>query len=615
MDLQKMNKQMVVLISVLMFASILFAGSLSAATRPDAVGTRAMVTSAHSLATMAGIDILKKGGNAFDAAIAVASTLNVVEPNASSLGGNGFVTAYSVKTGEVYSLHMTGAAPYAATSEAYGGKEGQDFGYLAGCVPGNFGGWIALLDRFGTMSLGQVLQTAIGYAEKGFPVDPLLAQFLADNKKTLELFPSSAKVYLKDGKVAKAGELLVQKELANTFRRLVAAEQKARKAGKSRKQALMAAHDLFYKGEIAREFTAFYKENGGFFTAKDFADYKPIWGKPVHTKYKGIDVYSNGPTTRGGVQTIMELNFLEGYDLKQIGLNSADYIHLLSEVIKLVNADVYANLCDPKFSKIPLEGMLSKEYANERRKLISLEKANPYGEAGNPAAFQKSASRTRVFPLAAQTASLPPGRLEASYQDTKSTTHFDVVDEKGNAVACTPTIGSWFGTKVIVGNTGVFFNNGTRYGSVAPYKENVNFVGGGKIPLLGNSPLIALKNGKLFMVWGTPGGEGIGQTQVQTFLNVVEFGMGIQEAIEAPRTVLVAKPDFYKPGAEITVTFEPRIPESVRQALEGKGSKIRVDKKAFSNAFGGMQGILVNQENGSFSGGGDPRRGGYAVGY
>jgi gamma-glutamyltranspeptidase/glutathione hydrolase len=377
----------------------------------------------------------------------------------------------------------------------------------------------------------------------------------------------------------------------------------------------MAAFDLFYKGDLAKEFVAFYKENGGFFTAKDFADYKPFWGKPVHTNYKGIDVYSNGPTTRGGVQTIMELNFLEGYDLKQIGHNSADYIHLLSEVIKLVNADIYQFLCDPRFSKIPLEGMLSKQYANERRKLISLDKANAYGGPGNPAAFQKSASRPLTLPPVAKTGFSAPDTREFSYPDSKSTTHFDIVDEKGNAVACTPTIGSFFGTKVVVGNTGVIFNNGTRFGSVSPYKENVNFVGGGKIALLGNSPMIALKNGKPLMVWGTPGGEGIGQTQVQVFLNVVEFGMGIQDAVEAPRMTLVAKPDFYKPGAEITVRFESRIPESTRQALEAKGNKIGVDKKAFSNAFGGMQGILVNLENNSLTGAGDPRRGGYAIGY
>jgi gamma-glutamyltranspeptidase/glutathione hydrolase len=168
---------------------------------------------------------------------------------------------------------------------------------------------------------------------------------------------------------------------------------------------------------------------------------------------------------------------------------------------------------------------------------------------------------------------------------------------------------------VVVGKTGVIFNNGTRYGSVSPYKENVNFVGGGKIALLGNSPLIALKNGRLLMAWGTPGGESIGQTQVQTFLNVAEFGMGMQDAVEAARMSLNAKPDFYKPGAEITLTFEARIPESTRQALTAKGNKIQVDKKDFSSLFGGMQGILVNQENNSLSGAGDPRRGGYAIGY
>jgi gamma-glutamyltranspeptidase/glutathione hydrolase len=611
MVIQRTARQAVTLLSIFIFLTMVV-GYADAATRPDAVGRRAMVTSAHSLATMAGIDILKKGGNAFDAAVAVASTLNVVEPNASGMGGNGFMTVYDAKSGRVYSLHMTGAAPYAASSEAYGGKEGQDFGPLAGCVPGNFGGWIAVLDRFGTMTLGQILQTATYYAEFGFPVDPNLAGHIAYSQKKLELFPTSAQIYLPYGKLPKVGELLVQKDLANTFKRLAAAEQKARNSGKTRKQALLAAYDLFYNGDIAKEFVAFYQENGGFFTAKDFADYKPMWREPVHTNYKGIDVYTNGPTTRGGVQTIMELNFLEGYDLKQIGHNSADYLHLLTEVIKLVNADVYRFLCDPKFYEIPLKGMLSKEYAAERRKLISLDKAATYGEAGNPAAFEKIAFSPLAPALALASAD---DRMEASYPDSRSTTHFDIVDEKGNAVACTPTIGSFFGTHVVVGKTGVLFNNGTRFGSVSPYKENVNFVGGGKIALLGNSPLIALKNGRLFMAWGTPGGESIGQTQVQVFLNVVEFGMGMQDAVEAPRMSLNAKPDFYKPGAEITLTFEPRIPETTRQTLTGKGNKIQVDKKDFSSLFGGMQGILVNQENGSLTGGGDPRRGGYAIGY
>ncbi len=202
----------------------------------------------------------------------------------------------------------------------------------------------------------------------------------------------------------------------------------------------------------------------------------------------------------------------------------------------------------------------------------------------------------------------------ASYVDDPNTTHFDVVDSAGNAVAGTPTIGT-FGTKVVVGNTGVIFHNATRYGSFSPYKEDVNFIGGGKTPLINNSPLIALKNGKLFMVWGTPGGESIGQTQMQLFLNVVEFGMGIQEAIEATRVELRARPDFYKPGAEVSIGFESRLPEAARKALEAKGNKIRVEEQPFAQVFGGMQGILVNLVTGTLTGGADPRRGGCALGY
>jgi gamma-glutamyltranspeptidase/glutathione hydrolase len=181
-------------------------------------------------------------------------------------------------------------------------------------------------------------------------------------------------------------------------------------------------------------------------------------------------------------------------------------------------------------------------------------------------------------------------------------------------VACTPTIGT-FGTKVVVGKTGIIFHNATRYGSFSPYKDDVNFIGGGKTPLINNSPLIALKNGKLFMVWGTPGGEGIGQTQMQAFLNVVEFGMGIQEAVEVPRLELRAKPDFYRPGAEVSVGFESRVPDATRRALEAKGHKLRVDAQPFSQVFGGMQGIVIDHVLRVLTGGADPRRGGCALGY
>jgi len=602
---------------------------LSGATVPaqriqyEAVGTRAMVTSAHSLATQAGIDILRKGGNAFDAAVAVAAVLNVVEPSRSGMGGVGFMTLYVAKTGEVVSLQMTGAAPYAATPDTFKSKRDQEAGFLAGVVPGNFGGWIYLLDKYGTLPLSDVFASAIEYADQGFPVDSYLGETLGDARSNLEIFPTTAAVFVPGGALPKAGERLVQKDLATTFRRILAVEAGARKAGKTRGQALMAAYDFFYKGELAQEFVAFYKENEGLFTLKDFADYQPVWAKPIRTTYKEYEVYSNGPTSRGGIQTLMNLNLLESYDLKAMGLNSAEYIHLLAESIKLVNADVYRYVADPKVATVPLDGLLSKAYATERRKLITLDQASPYAAAGNPGAPAKPG--TAAPPVKPGTAGAgsratsdhraqPLDTSTASYADDPNTTHFDIVDSAGNAVACTPTIGT-FGTKVVVGKTGIIFHNATRYGSFSPYKDDVNFIGGGKTPLINNSPLIALKNGKLFMVWGTPGGEGIGQTQMQAFLNVVEFGMGIQEAIEATRIELRAKPDFYKPGAEVSIGFESRLPDAIRKALQAKGNQIRVEPEPFAQVFGGMQGILINQALRTMTGGADPRRGGCALGY
>jgi gamma-glutamyltranspeptidase/glutathione hydrolase len=586
----------------------------AAAIQFEAVGKSGMVASAHSLATQAGIDILKRGGNAFDAAVAVSAALNVVEPSRSGLGGVGYMTLYVARTGEVVSLQMTGAAPLAATPDKFASKRDQEAGYLAGVVPGSFGGWVHLLERYGTVSLGEVLRPATHYAENGFPVDSYLRETLEDASSNLAIFPSTARVFLAGGQPPRTGELLVQKDLAHTFRRLAAAEADALRAGKDRKAALLAAYDLFYKGDLAKEMVAFYQENGGLFSARDLAEYAPVWAKPVHTRYRDYDIYSNGPTSRGGIQTLMSLNLLEAFDLRKMGHNSPEYLHLLAETIKLVNADVYKYVADPKFAAIPLEELLSKEYAAERRKLIGTEKASPYAEAGNPASLRTRAETSPALRSPDRGATAPREAALSSYEDDPNTTHFDIVDQAGNAVAGTPTTGT-FGTKVVVGNTGVIFHNATRYGSFSPYKDDANFIDGGKTPLINNSPLIALRNGKLFMLWGTPGGEGIGQMQIQTFLNVVEFAMSIQEAVEAPRIELRARPDFYRPGAEVSIGFESRVPEATRKGLEARGNKIRVEEQPFAQVFGGMQGILRNEAFGTLTGGADPRRGGCAIGY
>jgi gamma-glutamyltranspeptidase/glutathione hydrolase len=592
-------------------SSLLFVNATARASyMPEAVGVTGMVSSAHSLATQAGMDVLKKGGNAFDAAVAVSAVLGVVEPSRSSISGVGFMTIYDARGREVVSLQMMGAAPYAAAPEAFESKRDQEVGYLSGVVPGNFGGWIALLQRYGSSSLAEVLAPAIHYAEKGYPIDSYTLEVLAKAKSSLGIFPSSAKVFLPDGGLPKEGDLFVQKDLAKTMKRLVAAEQAALTGGKPRKEALSAAFDLFYSGDIAKEVVAFYKENGGLFTERDLADYRPVWAKPVRTTYKGYDVYSNAAPSRGGIETVMTLNLLEGFDLKAMGHNSAAYLHVLAEAIKLVKADVYRYVGDPKFVNVPLEGLLSKEYAAERRKLIGVERAAQKVAAGNPPGVP---SRGSVSVPAEQVAILRFSEAAASYADDVNTTHFDIVDKDGNAVACTPTIGT-FGTKVVVGDTGMIFHNATRFGSFSPYPGDANFIAGGKMAIVNNAPLISLKNGRPVMIWGTPGGEGIGQTQFQVFLNVVEFGMGIQDSIEAIRMQLVAKPDFYRPET-VSPRFESRLPAETRKALEAKGHAVQVMNEEFEQDLGGMQGIVISPRNGVLKGGADPRRGGSALGY
>jgi len=575
--------------------------------RPSVPATSAAVTAAHPLASMAGAQILLNGGNAADAAVAIATTLNVVEPQSSGIAGNGFTTYFDRKSGSVFSLSMAGAAPR-ALQPAVMTEETLNRGIKAAIVPGNLGGLVSLLGRFGTRTLREVLQPAIHYAENGHPVHGGLAGAIAGQRAFFEKFPSSARVFLAGGRPPEAGELVRNPDYAATLRKLIEAEQEAARGGATREQALRAASDRFYKGDIAREFAAFFHENGGLLTTEDLAAYEPQWTAPVHTTYRGYDVYSNPSTSRGGIEVLMQLNLLEGFDIKALRPGSPQALHLAIEAIKVAKADVYKYVGDPKYTNIPITGLLSKAYAAERRKLIDPARAMAYPVAGDPAAFQRGTSSAQPV-----VRSQGPQFAER-YEGDPETTSFSVVDAAGNAVACTPTLGGGFGTGVVAGRSGLLFNNGMRLGSTSPYPGDVNYVRGGQIPLLNNSPIIVLKDGKLVLAIGTPGGEGIGQTQLQALLNILDFGMPIQEAIEAPRFVLDAEPNFYKAGAGITVSIERRVPSEVRTALEAMGHAFR-PLPEFSAAVGGMQGILVDPKKGTMAAGADPRRAGYAVGW
>ncbi|MGH9142190.1 MAG: gamma-glutamyltransferase [Vicinamibacterales bacterium] len=580
-----------------------------AAYRPSVPGIHGLVTAGHPLAAMAGLQILMKGGNAIDAAVAVGAALNMMEPQMNGIGGNGFMTVYDKKSGHVYSLAMAGATPKAMKA-ADMTPDTLNWGITAGIVPGNLGGYVTALERFGTMSLADVFASGIDYAEHGYPIDPSLAAAILRAKKNLEAFPTTAKVFLPNGRAPEPGELFRNPDLAATLRKVVAAEQSALKQKKTRAQALEAAFDRFYKGDIAQEFDQFFRENHGVLTADDLAAYRPAWQDPVHVTYRGYDVYSNPATSRGGIELAMQLNLVEGFDLAKMGANSPEALHLLIEAIKVAKADVYRYVADPRFTPLPMAGLLSKSYAESRRKLIEPRKAMAYPAAGEPGRFGGAA--TGIAALAPPPAQGP--QFDDNYESERDTTSFSIVDQYGNAVACTPTLGGGFGAGVVVGNTGLLLNNGDRLGSSSPYPDNVNYVRGGQIPLLNNSPTIVLKDGKVAMVFGTPGGETIGQTEFQMLVNVIDFHMPVQQAVENPRFVLDAKPNFYKPGSDIAVTIERRVPPATLKTLEEWGHKL-APTSDFTAAAGGMQAIVVDLAKGTMLAGADPRRTGYAVGW
>jgi gamma-glutamyltranspeptidase/glutathione hydrolase len=558
------------------------------------------VTAGHPLAAMAGTRMLMQGGSAADALVAAMAVMNVVEPWASSAGGNGFATCLERKAGKVHSLAFTGGAPRLLDPDC--DPAVLDHGPRALTVPGAFGGWIALARRFGKLPLSTLLEPAIGYARDGHPLDPSIAMFIGRAQKTLSLYPTSAALFLPGGQPPAPRSIFRNPDLARTFQALADAETKVLKSAGDRDRALQAAFDYFYTGPIAREFARFSMETGGWLQLDDLKAYQPRWDDPVTTSYRGLDVYSSPLTSRTGLEMCEQLNLVEGFDLGALPADGPQFTHLLIEAIKVAKADVYRYAADPKFAKVPIEGPLSKRFAAERRRLIDLAKASPYPDGGNVAAFDHTALERARMRLAAR------GDERARGGDTTS---MSAVDAEGNAIAVTTTVGGGFGTFLVMGDTGLLFNNGLRLGSTSPYPGHPNKVAPGKLALLGNGPTIVLEKGRLKLVFGSPGGETIGQTQFQFLVNVVDRGLPIQAAIEAPRFALDAEPNFYKPGAAITVQAEGRFAAAVLQGLSAMGHKI---EKVGPYAIGSVQGILVDP-SGARMAGADPRRMGYAVGY
>ena len=568
--------------------------------RPDVPGVNGLVTGGHPLASIVGARILMDGGNAIDATVAIGAVLNVVKPASSGAGGNGFFTIYHHESGEVVSMNATGAAPLALQIETMTSESLQE-GIRAGIVPGTIGGWIAMLQRYGTKSLGEVLTPAITYAENGHPIDPSVARSIEGRRDFFAQWASSSENFLVDGRAPEGGEMVRFPALASTFRKLAEAEAVALEEGRSREEALQAAWDRFYRGDIAEEIDRFHRENGGLITLEDLTRHEPIWAEPIRTTYRGYEILSSPSTSRGGYEVVMGLNLLEGYDLASMDRFGSEVLHLIAEAIKVSKSDIYEYVADPNFTDIPVDGLVSKEFADGRRRLIQPDHAIAYPAAGTPPDWQAQS------PVGLE------GRVQlAEMTQGGSTDSYSVADRWGNVVGSTPTHGSGFGTGVVVGSTGLTFNNGMRLGSASPYPDNVNYPEPGKIPILNNAPTMVFRDGRFVAVFGTPGGEAIGQMQLQVAVNLIDFGMSMQEAVEAPRFRLSADPTFYREGATVTMLLENRVAPQVVAELRRKGHEVEL-VPGFSG--GNMQGILKNLLTGTMKAGADPRNLGYAIGF
>lgn len=527
----------------------------------DAKGANGVVATAKPEASQVGVEIMKQGGNAIDAAVATAFALGVAEPNASGIGGGGFMLVRFAKTGEEVFIDFRETAPKAAKPDMYklnekglAANNESIEGGKAVAVPGEVAGLLTALEKYGTMKRDEVLKPAIDLAEKGYKVTENFSGIIKDNFEKLNKSEAGKKIYLKNGLPYEAGDTLVNKDLAKTLK-LIAEKGK----------------DAIYKGEVAKAIAAEVQKTGGILTEEDLANYQVKMRTPVKGTYRGYEVISAPPSSSGGTHVIEMLNMLENYDLKAMGHNTTKSLHVWSEVTKQMFEDRGKYMGDTDFLKVPLTGLTSKEYAKELVKKIDLNKSAEKVQYGNPSKYESG-----------------------------STTHFSIMDKEGNMVAITKTINYFFGSGVVVPGTGIIMNDEMDDFDAAPGRSNS--IAPGKRPLSSMTPTLVLKDGKPFMSVGSPGATRIIPTVAQVISNVIDHGMNIQEATNQPR--------MYDKG---TLTLEGGIDSKVVEELKAMGHKIEV-KKELDPYFGGVQGVVL-ESDGQLHGGGDPRRDGKAAAY
>lgn len=564
--------------------------------KSEVVAPNGMVVGEHPLIAEAGAEVLLKGGNAVDAAVAAAFAAGVVEPFMSGIGGLGYMLIHDNRRGRQFVVEFTGRTPAAAGPETFeldpaGGQAGMFgwpavkdranlVGYRAPLVPGTVAGLALALEKFGTMRLDQVLEPAIRYAEEGFPMDWYVSLNIAVAMAELKEFPETAAVFLPHGVPPRPrtrwwepAEIFRQPELAGTLK-LIARE----------------GPDAFYRGPIAARIAEAMAARGGLITREDLARYEPrVYEEPLRTTYRGFEILA-APGPCAGTTLVEMLNIAEGFGLSRYGHNSAQSLHLIAEVSRRAFADRFAFLADPDFVEAPWSGLVSKEYAAEVRSTIDFERATPEVRAGDPWKYEG-----RPAPARAEGPAGP---------DPGCTTHLGVVDRERNMVSLTNTLGELFGCRVVIPGAGILLNNGMVWFDPRPGRPNS--LAGNKRPLVNMTPALVLRDGRPFMTIGAPGARRLITAVFQSILNVLEFGLGIQAAVSAPRV--------HCEGPETHI--DSRVPAETRDILAAMGHRLVVlEETVAASDFGRPVGIVIDPTDGCLHGGVHVQQPATAVGF
>ena len=568
--------------------------------RPEFRGRHAVIAAGRSYTADAGVRMIAAGGNAIDAGVAAIFAAAVVEISHFGLGGEVPIIIYSARDRQVIVINGQGSAPRAATPALFAGRSAvPGNGPLGATIPAVVDAAAIALTRYGTKSLSEVLAPAIALAD-GFPMYEFLRHYLESERAACEPYAWTMRTYYPNGRITPTGEVFRQPNLAKTLRALADAERAAVAAGAGREQAIRAGRDAFYKGEIAGRMIAGVRDAGGVMTEEDLAAYAGRVEEPVSATYRGLTIYKAGPWNQGPV-LLQTFRLLEGFDLRSMGAGSADAIHVATEAIKLAYADRDRYYGDPDFVKVPMDALLSDPYTTARRPLIDLRHASLDTRPGDPVGGHAVVTADHLGPV-------PTYESEPPERDTTS---LQVVDKDGNLFSATPSSGWLLGGAFVAGDTGVPMSNRMQAFRLDPSSPNV--LAGGKRPRTTLTPTVILKEGKPFLAIGTPGGDSQDQQILNVLLNLIDFGLDVQAAIEAPRFNSLHPQSSFDDHRSLpgVLEIESAAPAAVRDELARRGHVLRV-----RSPYGISTGVVaagIDPATGLLRGGADPRRERYIV--